>query len=345
MTAQQENHRGETHDAPVISVLIINYNTREMTLDCLRSVISETKPGLVEVIVVDNASTDGSAAAIAAAFPEIALYELETNIGFGRANNVAAKLARGRYLLLLNPDTVVLDRGIEKLLAFAERVPEAGIWGGQTLFGDGRLNPTSCWGHMTLWSLFSGAVGLSSLFSATRLFNPEGYGGWKRDSEREVGIVTGCFFLIERAFWDRLGGFDPRFFMYAEEADLCWRAAELGARPRITPEARIVHYGGGSEPVRSTKLVWLLKGNMSVIRKHWSRPWRWIACRFIELHVVTRWMGYAVVSRMPVGSARSERWRKSAAQWKAVWQARAEWRAGYPPFDGSALPSPVPYPS
>ena len=119
---------------------MISYNTRAMTLDCLRSLEAETTVPH-ELIVLDNASPDGSAAAIAAAFPELRLIASPDNHGFAKGNNVAAREARGDYLLLLNPDTLVLDRAIDRLVAFAERRPAAGIWGGRTLNGDGTLEP------------------------------------------------------------------------------------------------------------------------------------------------------------------------------------------------------------
>src|SRR5690606_2943956 len=118
----------------------------------------------------------------------------------------------------------------------------------------GSLNPTSCWGRSTPWSEFCHAVGLSAAFRGSRLLNPEGLGSWRRDSVREVDIVTGCFLLLPRALWERLGGFHPDFFMYGEEADLCLRARRLGVRPIITPEATIVHYGGRSENKRIQKM-------------------------------------------------------------------------------------------
>src|SRR5690606_35725860 len=118
--------------------------------------------------------------------------------------------------------------------------------------------------------VFCVATGLSSLFRGSSLFNPEGYGGWKRDTVREVDIVSGCFFLIRRELWERLGGFDPAFFMYGEEADLCLRARKLGARPMVTPEATIVHYGGASERVRADKMVRLLQAKALLIRRHWG---------------------------------------------------------------------------
>src|SRR5204863_9530333 len=148
------------------------------------------------------------------------------NVGFARANNIAAKEAKGRYLLLLNPDTVVLESGIDRLVAFAEARPGARIWGGRTLYGDRSLNPTSCWRRMTLWNVFCRTTGLSGIFPSSRHFNSDSYGRWDRSTVGEGDIVTGCFLLIQRGFWQRLGGCDAKFFMHGEEADLCRRAAK-----------------------------------------------------------------------------------------------------------------------
>ena len=130
--------------APVLSILVVSYNTRAMTLDCLRSVVAETRTPY-ELIVLDNASADGSAEAVAAEFPQARLIASPENLGFAEGNNVAAQEARGEYLLLLNPDTLVLRGSLDRLLDFARAEPGAGIWGGRTLFADGRLNPSSCW--------------------------------------------------------------------------------------------------------------------------------------------------------------------------------------------------------
>jgi len=200
------------------------------------------------------------------------------------------------------------------------------------VFADGSLNPKSCWRFMSLWSLFVQAVGLSALFRNLALFNPEGYGGWRRDSVREVDFVTGCFLLIRRELWDRLGGFDERFFMYAEEADLCWRARLIGARPLFTPDATIIHHGGGSETARASKIEKLFAGRATFIDKHWAGPKKTAALRLLELHCLTRAAGYAVLARV----SRAEQHRKAASEWKRVWQARRKWRSGY---DVSAMPT------
>ena len=303
---------------PRLSILIVSYNTREMTLECLRSVMRETRTPH-EVIVVDNASPDGSAAAIAAEFPEIRLFAETTNHGFAGGNNLAAVEARGEYLLLLNPDTVVLDGAIDRLLAFAERNPVARIWGGRTLFEDGSLNPGSCWGRMTLWNVFARTSGLTGIFPRSPRVNSEDYGGWRRDSEAEVDIVSGCFILISRADWAALGGFDPTFYMYGEEADLCLRARrDLGARPRITPEATIIHYGGASEAVRSDKMARLLQAKMTLIGRHLPGWQRGAARRIYRLWPLTRRITLGLAGR-----------RERAAVWGEIWARRAEWEHGF----------------
>jgi GT2 family glycosyltransferase len=314
---------------PVVSILVISYNTREMTLACLRSIAAETTVPH-EVIVIDNASPDGSAAAIAAEFPSYRLIASGENHGFAKANNIAAAMARSRYLLLLNPDTVVLDRAIDQLVAFAEARPEAGIWGGRTLAGTGELNPKSCSGPMTLWALFCRTSGLAFVFKNSEVFNPEDYGGWDRGSEREVGFVSGCFFLIERGLWDRLSGFDPTFVMYGEEADLCARAHAFGGRPRVTPEATIVHYGGMSSAKRSDKTILVLKARVTLARRHlphWQQP---LGILLLRLWPLTRSWGGGLIARLTGrrGAART------AEHWAAVWAARADWEHGFPPLPG-----------
>jgi GT2 family glycosyltransferase len=305
-----------------LSILVISYNTRAMTLACLRSVIAETRTPF-ELIVLDNASSDGSAAAIAAEFPQITLIAEAENHGFARANNIASRRAQGEYILLLNPDTVVLDGALDKLLAFAHRTPQARIWGGRTVFADGTLNASSCWRQMDLWSLFCGAVGLNSVFRSSPIFNREGYGGWDRMTEREVDIVTGCLFLISRADWDRLNGFDPAFFMYGEEADLCLRARHLiGARPRVTPDAVIVHYGGASETVRADKMVRLLRAKHDLILRHFPAWQRGLASALFTIMPASRRLAFAVAERLDLRRNASEK----ARIWGEVWKRRAEWR-------------------
>lgn len=303
-------------DSPTVSILVVSFNTKEMTLACLRSVFAETTRTPFELIVLDNASGDGSADAIEREFGGRArLIRSAENLGFARANNVASEGARGEFLLLLNPDTVVLNGAIDRLVEFARTRPEAGIWGGRTVFADGRLNPSSCWRRMSVWNLACRAFGLSTLMPNSGVFHSEAYGGWARDSVRAVDIVSGCFFLITSSLWRTLQGFDPGFFMYGEEADLCLRARRLGARPHVTPGAEIVHYGGASETVREDKVSRLLSAKARLIRRHMGRGRVGLSLMLLALWPLSR----SLAGRATRGGA------GRGDVWSEVWARRREW--------------------
>jgi GT2 family glycosyltransferase len=307
----------------VISVIVVSYNTREMTLACLASVYEYATGGL-NLIVIDNNSSDGSADAVASRFPGVALIRLSENLGFSRANNLATQSAVGDYLLLLNPDTVVLDGAIDKLLAFAESCAGEHIWGGRTFNAKRELDKSSCWGKPTPWSFFCYGNGLTSLFRNSSQFNPEAYGDWQRDSVRNVDIVSGCFLLIKKSLWDSLGGFDPKFFMYGEDADLCLRAKKLGVQPIIFPDATIIHYGGASENIRADKMVRLFKAKMELIKRHWNPAWVPFGIFMYKWAALSR---YLVCSALALVKSR---YRESAKAWREIWQRRNEWEIGYP---------------
>lgn len=315
-------------------ILIVSYNTREMTLSCLASVFEQTREIGICVVVVDNASEDGSADAIAGHFPQVELIRLEKNIGFAAANNLAAQRVDEEYLLLLNPDTVILDHAIDKLVTFAETYPDAGVWGGRTVFADGSLNPGSCWRRPTPWSLFCIVSGLTAAFRPLGWFNPEAYGNWQRDSVREVDIVSGCFFLIRKTLWNELCGFDPAFFMYGEEADLCLRAKVRGMRCAITPDATIVHYGGASERARSGKMIKLFDAKARLFRRHWPAWQVPIGLRLLDGWAWSRWVACSCLALFKT------RAQDPAKQWGEVWRSRAQWRSDAA-FSENAQPLPA----
>jgi N-acetylglucosaminyl-diphospho-decaprenol L-rhamnosyltransferase len=306
-----------------LSIIIINYNSCKTTLECLSSLFAHPPNVRFEVIMLDNASSDGSVAAFRAAWPQIDVIDSAINTGFAGGNNIAAKRAVGRRLLLLNPDTIVLEQSFSALWAFAERTPGRQIWGGRTLFRDLSLNPTSCWAKMNVWSLFCSASGLIWLFPKSALFNREAYGGWLRDSERDVDIVTGCFLLIDHSLWRTLGGFDPTFFMYAEEADLCLRAKTRGARPGTSPEAEIIHLGGTSETSLTEKMIKIMRGRATLMRKHWSPLSIAIGLVLLRLWALSRLVGSNFLS-----GPRDEPG-KAHEKWRTIWKRRSEWIAGY----------------
>lgn len=315
---------GAMDDAePELSILMVNWNTRDMTLACLASVFQETRRTRFEVVLVDNGSGDGSAAEIASLFPEVRLIAEPCNHGFALANNIAARQARGRFLLLLNTDTLVLDGAIDRLMQFARAHPRARIWGGRTVFADGRLNPTSVWGRITGWSAVSFALGLRGLFRASPMFNSEGLGGWGRNTVRAVDIVSGCFLLIRRDFWNQLGGFDPRFFMYGEEADLCARARAAGAQPLMTPSATIIHHGGASAPSHASKIAYVMGARIGLIDRHLRGLSRALGKGASITHVALRALAFRLLARLDPA-----RFSTLSAHWAQAWADRASWRSG-----------------
>lgn len=301
-----------------MSVLVVTYRCREQALECLASLRDATTDVSFEVIVLDNASGDGTAEAVGSELPDVRLIALDQNLGFAGGVNRAAAEAGGEFLLLLNPDTLVHDGAVARLVEFARSRPEHGIYGGRTLDPDGSVNPGSCWGRPTLWSTFCFATMLSTAFKRSRAFDPESLGRWQRDSVREVDIVTGCLLLVRRDVWNELGGFDTRFFMYGEDADLGIRAAAAGYRPIVTPDAVVTHEVGASSKTRADKVVLLYRSKATLVRKHFGPLGR-------PLGLGLLWLGVGVRALLARGG-RGE----SLSFWSSVWRARGEWLAGYP---------------
>jgi len=303
-----------------MSILVVSYNTCDLTLACLRSVYAETTRNRFEIIVVDNASTDGSASAIADQFPDVTLITSTENLGFANANNLAARRARSDWILLLNPDTIVKSNALDTLYEFALARPDGHIFGGRTVFPDGRLDPTSCWGRETLWSSFCRAVGLASLFPKNQIFDSESLGSWKRDSVREVDIITGCLLLIRRRDWVALDGFDAGFFMYGEDADLCLRAENMGMVCLICPDAEIIHYGGASEKIVADKMVRLYRARAGLYQRHWSPAAARIGLVLLDLSAGLRLVFRSIAGR----NTKDKTQRLDAA--RSIWRQRSQWR-------------------
>lgn len=299
-----------------LSVIIVSYNTREDTEACIASVFGNA-PADTQVIVVDNGSTDGTAAAIRDRFPGVIVDEANENLGFARGVNRGVAQADGEYIVLLNPDTVVLTDGLMALVAFARQHPENGVYGGRTERRDGSVERSSCWGAPTLWSLFCFATGLSTAFRGSAVFDPESLGRWQRDSVREVPIVTGCLLLMRREDWNALGGMDETFFLYGEDAEFSIRAARHGWRPVIVPEAAVIHDVGGSTSVSTQKMSLVLAGKTTLLRHVWSPRRARAGCALLLAGVGLR----TVLER-----ARGRR----DGTWGVAWRRRSDWLAGYP---------------
>jgi len=223
-----------------LSIIIVNWNTRDITRDCLRS-IGEHVSGLTyEVIVVDNASGDGSAEMIRAEFPAVRLIANDTNLGFGRANNQAMRVARGDFFFLLNSDTVIFDDAVQRLVNFIADDPQVGIAGCKLLFEDRTLQG-SCSRFPSIRCALLEDLMLYKLLPR-RLQGELLLGGyWPHDRARDVDAVWGAAMILRRQVFEQTGGFDERIFMYGEDLEWCMRVRDHGWRIAFTPEAAIIH--------------------------------------------------------------------------------------------------------
>jgi len=279
-----------------VTVLLVSYNTREMTLAAIKSVYAQTKRRSFEIIVVDNGSRDGSAEAITRAYPGVKLMRRPDNRGFAAGNNLGAREARGTYLLLLNPDTEVLNGAIDNLVDFAERRSDGGAWGGVCVLGDGRIDPGCRQMEPTLIGRFGSLIGLDGRRVA-KLSRDEQFNG-------VVPVLEGAFMMLRRDLWQQLGGFDETFVMYGEEADLCRRVRDAGYAIYMTGAARIRHFSGASATDSSRRTLQKTRGLMHYFRKHYGRAGTVAAGAAIWLHAMQRWVGGLVLTSLGRASGR-----------------------------------------
>jgi hypothetical protein len=230
---------------PDVSVLIVSFNTARRLSECLYSLRAQTGAVVFEIIVVDNASRDGSADRVESEFPEVKLVRSAANLGFGNGNNRALQEAEGRYLVLLNSDALLPPDCLQQALAHMQADPQTGMGGGRLLAPDGSWQP-SARRFPTLLDEFLNLSGLAAKFPKSRFFGRFDRTWADPDIPAEVDWVPGAFAIIRRDLIEQIGFFDPRFFLYYEEVDLCKRIKQAGYKIQYWPDLRIAHIGGES---------------------------------------------------------------------------------------------------
>lgn len=249
-----------------LSIVIVNWNTRQMLRDCLDTVFAGLGPLNTEVFVVDNASEDGSQAMVRETFPQAILIENVENRGFAAANNQALERARGRHVLLLNSDTLVHGDVIPASVAFLDAHPDVGVMGCRVLNTDGSLQKTGSM-YPTLLNLALQATGATRLPGA--IFDRYRMERWDRTDTRDIEVISGCFMMVRAAAMAEVGLLDEAFFFYGEETDWCRRFADAGWRLTFAPVGEITHFGGGSvRALNHRRDVMLTEGTVRLHRKH-----------------------------------------------------------------------------
>ncbi len=311
--------------SPILSVIIVTWNVREDLRECLRSLFDNSGAVPMEVIVVDNASQDGTAEMVRTEFPQVHLIVNAQNLGYTKANNQGIQASRGKYVLLLNPDTVVLPGAIEALVAFAESHPEAGIIGPKLVNPDGSIQRSA----RSLPDLGAGLFRNTPLgrlfpnnpFVRRYLLTDFGY-----DQVREVGWVSGAAMLIRREVLDKIGLLDERFWAYCEDVDLCWRAWQAGFKVVFNPSATIIHKIGRSSDQRLVpsliqhhKSMWLFYWkNYRSQYPFWMAPIIGMGILLRLLGAVLRVGVLRLVQRVLAGKRRQESYRPATDHHKPV---------------------------
>lgn len=233
-----------------LSIIIVNFNTYKFLKECINSIYKNAPIFASEIIVVDNASSDGSADKIHKNFPRVRLIANKKNIGFAAANNQGIKQASGKYILLLNPDTVISKNVLDRTAGLMDQNPQAGIVTCKVVLAGGSLDDACHRGFPTPWNAFCYFSGLAGLFPKSKLLNGYHLGFCDMDKTHEIDACAGAFMLIRREAGEMVRWLDEDYFWYGEDLDFCYRIKQAGWKVMFTLEAEIIHYKGVSSGIK-----------------------------------------------------------------------------------------------
>lgn len=253
-----------------LSIVIVSWNTRELLKECLESLYRYTSDITFEVFVVDNASSDGSAGMVKALFPDVCVITNDHNAGFSKANNQAIRVSKGRYVALLNPDTLLVEDVFSPLIKYADQHEKIGVIGPKILSKDGKTVQYACARRLpTLYSSFCHQSGLEYRFSKYKLFSGTSMSHWDHQDSRFVECLSGACMVVKRSAMDNVGLMDENQFMYADEIDWCKRFLDKRWKVYYYAEASIIHYGGeSSKQLMGLAVIEASKATWYYYRKH-----------------------------------------------------------------------------
>ena len=302
-----------------LSIVIISYNTIDFTRACLDSVISRLGKLTAEIIVVDNASMDGSAEMVKELFPSVRLIPNNKNVGFAAANNQAFLLAQGDFVLLLNSDTVVLGDVLPNSVDYLRAHSQVGAIGCRVLNTDRSMQRT-CSGYPSLLRLLIMTLGLDRLPINNALDSYQ-LRNWQRDTDREVEVISGCYLLVRRSIIESVGPMDDSFFFFGEETDWCIRMRRAGWKLRFAPVGEIIHHGGGSvKKLNYRRDVMLAEATIRLHKKNSGKTAAAVAFMILAMFILSRALAWTACSLVrPACRARAAYFRKILAHTFETW--------------------------
>jgi len=238
-------------EKPDLSIIILNYNTRDLLRDCLRSVLKSKKNSFAyEIIVVDNASVDGSVEMIKREFPQVKIIQSKENLGFAGGNNLALKKAQGKYILFLNSDTQVKPDAFQKMISFMDSDPKIGAATAKTMLVSGGMDPDCHRGFPTPWASICYFLGLEKLFPKSKIFGQYHQFYLDLNKIHEIDAGFGTFMFVRRQALTEVGSWDENYFFYGEDLDLFYRIKKAGWKVMFYPEPLLIHHKGASSGLR-----------------------------------------------------------------------------------------------
>jgi GT2 family glycosyltransferase len=300
----------------IISVVIVSWNAKHYLEGCLESLSAVAAEIPLEIVVVDNASVDGSPELVEEKFSPVRLIRSGSNLGFAKANNLGLEQCRGDYVCLINSDVKVMAGCIKTLVDYMELNPAVGIAGPTMLDANGKMG-RSCRGFPTVWNMFCHALALDSLFPKSRLLGGYILRFWPQNTTREVGILGGWFWIVRRQALAQVGLLDENFFFYAEDMDWCKRFHLGGWKVMFVSQPASIHYGGGSSKQAPLKyFIQQQRANLQYWRKHHTRAGQIAHFWICVLHHATHLAGHGVLALF---SARSSgHGEKAALGWRCL---------------------------
>ncbi len=280
---------------PILSVIIVTWNAKRYALECIESLHGYRSELGLEVIVVDNGSTDGTPEAIRSQFPGVKLIENDANLGFSRANNIGLAVSRGRYVCMVNSDVVIPGGCFDKLVEFMERNPDIGVLGPKMLSPSGGIG-ASVARLPTVWNTLCCALGLHKIFSRSKLLGGFEMEDYPYDAVDDVEVLTGWFWMVPRVALRQVGMLDEQFFMYGEDIDFCYRFRAAGWRVVFYPDAEALHYGAASSGQAPTRFyIEMRRANLQYFRKYHSLLAVFGYQSAIWIHELVRIVGYSII--------------------------------------------------
>ncbi len=276
-----------------LSIIIVNWNVKRLLQECLQAIERACQATLnltVEIIVVDNASSDGSPQMVRQAFPRVNLIASNENLGYARGNNAGVAAANGRCLFLLNPDTVISPSTLTTIVDYLETNDKVGALGPQLLWPDGTVQ-SSRRRFPTLGSLFLESTLLGQWFPYNRIIRHYHMADRSPDQPQKVDWVVGAALLIRREAWQQVGPIDGDFFMYFEETDWCKRSAAVGWETHYLPAAQVIHFEGkSSERIVADRTLRFQRSKIHYTRKYFGQGWATTLRLFLWLTYAIQWL-------------------------------------------------------